>query len=69
MGLVVAALGKAAQLPFSFWLSKAMLGPSPVSALLHSAAMVAMGGYLLLRVQPLLATTRRWPWRRRGSGR
>lgn len=56
-GLVVAALGKAAQLPFSFWLSKAMQGPSPVSALLHSAAMVAMGGYLLLRVPDLLAAT------------
>ncbi len=56
-GLVVAAAGKAAQLPFSFWLSKAMLGPSPVSALLHSAAMVAMGGYLLLQVVPLLAAT------------
>ncbi len=56
-GLVVAALGKAAQLPFSFWLSRAMDGPSPVSALLHSAAMVAMGGYLLLRVAPLLEAT------------
>ncbi len=56
-GLVVAGLGKAAQLPFSFWLSRAMLGPSPVSALLHSAAMVAMGGYLLLRVAPTLAAT------------
>ena len=56
-GLVAAALGKAAQLPFSFWLSEAMQGPSPVSALLHSAAMVAMGGYLLLRVPNLLATT------------
>jgi len=56
-GIVVAALGKAAQLPFSFWLSRAMEGPSPVSALLHSAAMVAMGGYLLLRVQPLLSVT------------
>lgn len=56
-GILVAALGKAAQLPFSFWLSGAMKGPSPVSALLHSAAMVAMGGYLLLRVQPLLAST------------
>ncbi|MBW1599209.1 NADH-quinone oxidoreductase subunit L [Streptomyces sp. JJ38] len=53
-GALVAAFGKAAQLPFSFWLSKAMLGPSPVSALLHSAAMVAMGGYLLLRLHPLL---------------
>ncbi len=57
-GVVVAALGKAAQLPFSYWLSRAMEGPSAVSALLHSAAMVAMGGYLLLRVQPLLASTR-----------
>lgn len=56
-GLVVAALGKAAQLPFSFWLARAMHGPSPVSALLHSAAMVAMGGYLLLRVAPTLAAT------------
>lgn len=56
-GIVVAALGKAAQLPFSFWLSGAMAGPSPVSALLHSAAMVAMGGYLLLRIEPLLAAT------------
>ncbi len=56
-GLVVAGLGKAAQLPFSFWLSRAMRGPSPVSALLHSAAMVAMGGYLLLRVSPTLAAT------------
>ncbi|CAN5697998.1 NADH-quinone oxidoreductase subunit L [soil metagenome] len=56
-GVLVAALGKAAQLPFSFWLSRAMEGPSPVSALLHSAAMVAMGGYLLLRNAPLLAAT------------
>jgi NADH-quinone oxidoreductase subunit L len=55
VGLVVAAVGKSAQLPFSFWLARAMDGPSPVSALLHSATMVAAGGYLLLRVQPLLA--------------
>ncbi|WP_329519840.1 NADH-quinone oxidoreductase subunit 5 family protein [Spirillospora sp. NBC_01491] len=56
-GIVVAALGKSAQLPFSFWLSRAMSGPSPVSALLHSATMVAAGAYLLLRLQPLLAAT------------
>ncbi|TWF79253.1 NADH:ubiquinone oxidoreductase subunit 5 (subunit L)/multisubunit Na+/H+ antiporter MnhA subunit [Pseudonocardia hierapolitana] len=55
-GLVVAALGKSAQLPFSFWLSQAMRGPSPVSALLHSATMVAAGAYLLLRLAPLLET-------------
>ncbi|MFI7427670.1 proton-conducting transporter membrane subunit [Micromonospora sp. NPDC049836] len=54
-GVLAAGFGKAAQLPFSFWLSRAMLGPSPVSALLHSAAMVAMGGYLLIRLHPLLA--------------
>ncbi|MEU9602517.1 proton-conducting transporter membrane subunit [Streptomyces sp. NPDC048109] len=58
-GVVAAALGKSAQLPFSFWLSKAMQGPSPVSALLHSATMVAAGAYLLLRLHPLLAAT---PW-------
>jgi NADH:ubiquinone oxidoreductase subunit 5 (subunit L)/multisubunit Na+/H+ antiporter MnhA subunit len=56
-GIIAAALGKAAQLPFSSWLSRAMDGPSTVSALLHSAAMVAMGGYLLLRVAPLLEAT------------
>ena len=56
-GIVVAALGKSAQLPFSGWLSGAMLGPSPASALLHSATMVAAGGYLLLRVHPLLVAT------------
>ncbi|NHA67661.1 proton-conducting transporter transmembrane domain-containing protein [Phycicoccus flavus] len=56
-GVLVAALGKAAQVVLAFWLSRAMDGPAPVSALLHSAAMVAMGGYLLVRLEPLLAAT------------
>lgn len=58
-GVVVAALGKSAQLPFSSWLSGAMVGPSPVSALLHSATMVAAGAYLLVRLGPLLTAV---PW-------
>lgn len=56
-GVLAAAIGKSAQLPFSFWLSRAMQGPSPVSALLHSATMVAAGAYLLLRTGPLLAAS------------
>ncbi|MEV5680419.1 proton-conducting transporter membrane subunit [Streptomyces sp. NPDC052179] len=56
-GVIVAAVGKSAQLPFSFWLSKAMQGPSAVSALLHSATMVVAGAYLLIRMEPLLTSS------------
>jgi multicomponent Na+:H+ antiporter subunit A len=53
--IAVAALAKSAQVPLHFWLPRAMAAPTPVSAYLHSAAMVAAGVLVLGRVHPLIA--------------
>jgi NAD(P)H-quinone oxidoreductase subunit 5 len=53
--LLLAASGKAAQVPFSGWLPRAMEGPTPSSAIFYGAISIHAGAYLLLRVEPLLA--------------
>ncbi len=55
--LSISALVKGAQMPFHRWLLGAMVAPTPVSAILHSATMVKIAPYLILRLSPVIKGT------------
>ena len=60
--VLLGAFTKSAQFPFHFWLPHAMAAPTPVSAYLHSAAMVKLGVFLIARLWPVMSGTDAWMW-------
>ena len=54
--VAIAVMGKSAQVPFHTWLPDAMPGPTPISALIHAATMVAAGVFLVARLYPLFVS-------------